>query len=126
MKLHICISLARRAQEPQHILKERLLSSPYRELRQLKSRHPFVLAAVKLLKNFFKSDTSVDVWWKPNGIRNGKITPPADVLSSPTSTPNHEECIYPDNPASGLITSALALFILFNIVQIMYGSHSSL
>ena len=76
------LSLARRVQELEHILNERLLFPPYRGHRQLKSRHPprhpFVPAAAELLKDF-------SVWHaglKLNGI------PPAYVLSSPTSTPS--------------------------------------
>ena len=40
--------LARRSQKPENILYERLLSPLRRQLRQLKSRHPFVPAALEL------------------------------------------------------------------------------
>ena len=45
------LSLARRAQDPKHMLHERLLSPPYGGHRQLKSRRPFVPAALDLLND---------------------------------------------------------------------------
>ena len=56
------LSLARRAQGPEHIFNEKLLSTSYKEHRQLKSRHSFVPAALELVKDFSKSDTSVACW----------------------------------------------------------------
>ena len=44
------------------MLNERLLSPLYSRHRQLKSRHPFVPAALKLSKDFLKSDISVGCW----------------------------------------------------------------
>ena len=45
------LSLARRAQDPKHMLHKRLLSPPYGGHRQLKSRRPFVSAALDLLND---------------------------------------------------------------------------
>ena len=45
------LSLARRAQDPKHILHEKLLSPPCGGHRQLKSRRPFVPAALDLLND---------------------------------------------------------------------------
>ena len=53
------LSLARQPQRSKHILNKKLLPLPYRGQQQLKSRHPFMRAALKLLKDFFKSDTSL-------------------------------------------------------------------
>ena len=113
------LSLARRAQRPEHMLNERLLSPPYRKHLQLKSRHPFVPAALKLLKDFLSQRPVWHVGRKPNGIRNGKVTPLANVLSSPTSTPNYWECIYPDHLWSGLTVSALVL--VYSVLQCTDG-----
>ena len=52
-------SLARRAQEPEHLPYERLLSSLGGQLRQLKSTHPFVPGVLKLLNNLTHSGISV-------------------------------------------------------------------
>ena len=56
------LSLACRAQEPGHLLHDRLTSHPYGELRQLKSRHPFVHAALELLRNASELGTSAARW----------------------------------------------------------------
>ena len=56
------LSLACRAQEPEHLLYDRLLSSPYGGHRQLKSRHPFVPAALELLNDFQDLGTSAASW----------------------------------------------------------------
>ena len=44
------LSLASRAQEPGHLLHDRLTFNPYGGHRQLKSRHPFVPSANELLR----------------------------------------------------------------------------
>ena len=103
------LSLACRAQGPKHILNERFLSPPYKGYRQLKLRHAFVPVALELLKDILSRTTAWHVGRQPNEIRNGKVTPPAYVLSSLKATPSHWKCIYPDYPGSGLIASALAL-----------------
>ena len=54
--------LARHAEEPEHLLHKRLLSSLDVRLQQLKSIHPFVPAALKLPNNLFHSGTSVARW----------------------------------------------------------------
>ena len=83
------LSLALRAQEPEHLLHNRLLSHPYGGHRQLKSRRPFVPAALKLLDDLNESETSVTRWadrkwnieWKNNTSRlHGYIT---DVSEPP-------------------------------------------
>ena len=92
------LSLARRAQGPESILHERLLSLPYGGNRQLKSRHPFVPAALKLLDEFSKSDTSVACWaesiwnteWQDSTSRlrdyipSTSPTPPGMLLPRPS------------------------------------------
>ena len=47
----VTLSLARRAQDPKHMIHEGLLSPPYGGHRQLKSRRPFVPAALDLLND---------------------------------------------------------------------------
>ena len=44
-------------------------------------------AELELLKDFSKSETSVACWEETKWIRNGKVTPPANVLSSATPNP---------------------------------------
>ena len=58
------LSLARRAQEPNHLLHDRLMSHPYGGYRNLKSRHPFVPAALELLNdlNLNGSESSAADW----------------------------------------------------------------
>ena len=56
------LSLACRAKEPGHLLHDRLTSHPYGEHRLLKSRHPFVPAALELLKDASKLGTSEARW----------------------------------------------------------------
>ena len=62
------LSLARRAQKSERIFNKRLLSTLYKEHRQLKLRHPFVPAALKILKDFFESDNSVACWTETKWI----------------------------------------------------------
>ena len=57
------LSLARRAQDPKHMLHERLLSPPYEGHRQLKSRRLFVPAALDLLNNADALSTSAAGSW---------------------------------------------------------------
>ena len=45
------LSLACRVQEPGHLVHDRLTSHPYEGYRQLNSRHPFVPAALELLRD---------------------------------------------------------------------------
>jgi len=52
------LSLARRAMDPQHFFHDRLLFAPTTQQRELKSRHPFVPAALELLKDQDKSNTT--------------------------------------------------------------------
>ena len=49
------LSLACRAQKPEHLLHEKLVFPSFVHPRQLKSRHPFVPAALKLLNNLVHS-----------------------------------------------------------------------
>ena len=91
------LSLARRAQVPESMLHERFLSF-YGGNRQLKSRHPFVPAALELLDEFYKSDTSVAHWaestwntdWRENTSRlheyipNTSPNPPGMFLPRPS------------------------------------------
>ena len=48
-----------RIQEPEHLVYEKLLSTLGGQLQQLKSRHPFVPAALELLSDFAQSGTSI-------------------------------------------------------------------
>ena len=57
------LSLARRAQDPKHMLHERLLSPPYGGHLQLKSRRPFVPAALDLLNDADALSTSAAGSW---------------------------------------------------------------
>ena len=62
------------AQEPEYLLYERLLSLLGRQLWQLKSRHPFVSAALELLNNPTQSSTNVAEYkgrmkWQENAFR---------------------------------------------------------
>ena len=57
------LSYARRAQDPKHMLHERLLSPPYGGHRQLKSRLPFVPAALDLLNDPDALSTSAADSW---------------------------------------------------------------
>ena len=59
----VTLSLARRAQDPKHMLHEKLLSLPYGGHRQLKSRRPFVPAALALLKDTDVLSTSSAGSW---------------------------------------------------------------
>ena len=54
--------LACRAQEPGHLLHDRPTSHPYGEHRQLTSRHLFVAAALKLLRDASELGTSAARW----------------------------------------------------------------
>ena len=56
------LSLACRAQEPGHLLHDRLTSHFYGGHRQLKSRHPFVPAALELLRDANELGTSAARW----------------------------------------------------------------
>ena len=56
------LSLAFHPQEPEHLLHKRLVFLSCGYLRQLKSRHPCVLAALELLNDFTQSGTGVAQW----------------------------------------------------------------
>ena len=56
------LSLARRAQEPEHLVYERLLSPLGKHLWQRKSRHSFVRVELELLNDPAGSGTSVARW----------------------------------------------------------------
>ena len=56
------LSLACRPQELGHLLQYRLTSHPYGGHRRLKSRHPFVPAALELLRNASELGTSAARW----------------------------------------------------------------
>ena len=83
------LSLACRAQEPEHLLYDRLSSPAYAGHRQLKSRHPFVPAALELLNDLNETDTSAAHWadyrwnveWQKSTSRLHQFI--ADVSSSP-------------------------------------------
>jgi len=47
---------------PEHLLHDRLLFTPTTQQRELKSRHPFVPAALELLKDLDKSNTTETLW----------------------------------------------------------------
>ena len=67
-------SLACRAQEPEHLLDDSLLSQAYRGQWQLKSRHPFMLATLDLLDHLNKTNTSAahgaDYRWNMGGKKD--------------------------------------------------------
>jgi len=52
------LSLARRAMDPEHLLHDQLLFTPTTQQREFKSRHPFVPAALELLKDLDMSNTT--------------------------------------------------------------------
>ena len=56
------LSPARRTQEPGHLLYKKLVSPLCGQLRQLKSRHLFLPAALELLNDPDQSGTSVTQW----------------------------------------------------------------
>jgi len=56
------LPLSRRAMVPEHLLHDRLLFSPTTQQRELKSRHVFVPAALELLKDLDKSNTTAAFW----------------------------------------------------------------
>ena len=62
------LTLARRALEPNHLLHHKIISPELRQSRRLKSRHPFVPAARKLLSNLNQLDIRAADWaehsWK--------------------------------------------------------------
>ena len=54
--------LACRVQDPEHLLHERLNAMPFARYRQLKSRHPFVPAALELINEVDELNTSAAHW----------------------------------------------------------------
>jgi len=66
------LSLARRAMDPEHLLHDRLLFTPTTQQREIKSRHPIVPAALELLKDLDKFNTTVAFWGIISGIPNGR------------------------------------------------------
>ena len=56
------LTLARRALEPNHLLHHKIISPELRQSWRLKSRHPFVPAARKLLSNLNQLDIRVTDW----------------------------------------------------------------
>jgi len=56
------LSLARRAMNREYIFHDRLLFTPTTQQRELKSRHPFVPTALKLLKDRDKSNITAAFW----------------------------------------------------------------
>ena len=87
--------LARRAQEPEDLLYERFLSSFRGQLRQLKSRHPFVPAALELLNNPVQLGTTVAQWaeyksrmeWRENAFRIHTFIKDTSLTSTGISLP---------------------------------------
>jgi len=56
------LSPARRAMDPEHLLHEQLLFTPTTHQREVISRHNFVPAALEVLKNLDKSNTTAAFW----------------------------------------------------------------
>ena len=56
------LTLARRGLEPNHLFHHKIISPDLRQSRRLKSRHPFVPAARKLLSNLKQQDIRVADW----------------------------------------------------------------
>jgi len=48
--------------DSEHLFYDRLLSTPTTQQRELKSRHPFVSAALELLKDLVKTNTTAAFW----------------------------------------------------------------
>jgi len=92
------LSLVRRATDSEHLLHVRLLFTPITQQRELKSRHPFVPAALKLLKDLDKFNTTASFWadqkwnteWQKNTPRLHTFipspgpSPPGMTLPSPS------------------------------------------
>ena len=118
--------LARRAQGPEHILNERLLSLPYRGYLQMKSRHLIVPATLKLLKDFSKSETSVACWeetkwnteWQSNTSRQRTFIPDVNPKLLGISTQIILDQAQPP--------PHWRWFISFYSSQMGYGSHNRL
>ena len=100
------IFLVHRAQEPEHLLYERLLSPLRRQLWQLKSRHPFVSATLELLNDAAQSGTSVAQWSKyKRSIWSGEKTPLDSIHLLKMLAQSHRDLTFPDLHGSGLIAS---------------------
>ena len=82
------LSLACRAQEPGHLLHDRLTSHSYGGHRQLKSRHPYVPAAQELLRNANElgiraarwADHSWSIGWRESTSRLHSFFDDVDAL----------------------------------------------
>jgi len=60
-KKRATLFLARRVMDLEHLLYDQLLFTPTTKQRELKSKHPFVPAALELLKDLDKSNTTAAV-----------------------------------------------------------------
>ena len=84
------LSLARRSQEPEHLLHKRLVFPSCGYLQRLKSRHPFVPAALKVLNDLTQSGTSGAQWadykwnmgWQENTPRLYSFIPDVSLVPS--------------------------------------------
>jgi len=93
------LSIARRAMDPsEHLLHDCILFTPTTQQRELKSRHLFVPAALKLIKDLDKSNTTAAFWadhkwnmeWQKNTSRlhtfipSAGPSPPGMTLPTPS------------------------------------------
>ena len=95
------LSLACRAQEPGHLLHDRLTSHPYEGHQQLKSRHPFVPVAPELLRDASELGTSAGRWRITGGALDGERALLVCIHFLMMWTPFHLEWGFPDLPWSG-------------------------
>ena len=103
------LSLARCAQEPKLLHHERPVSPSFGHLRQFKSRHIFMSAALELLSNLAQSGTSLAQWGITNGTWGGKKTLSNSIYSLQMPVQHHRERSFPDLHGSDLIVFELAL-----------------
>ena len=89
------LSLICHAQEPGHLLHDRITSHPYGGHRQLKSRHPFALVTLKLLRDANELGTSAARWtdhrwsigWREDTSRLHSFFDNVDALSTGMGLP---------------------------------------
>ena len=95
------LSWACRAQEPGHLLDDRLTSRPYGGHRQLKSRHPFVPAALELLRDASELAPMQQDGRTTGGALGGGRALLVGIYFLMMWTPFHLEWDFPDPPGSG-------------------------
>jgi len=101
------LSLARRAIEPAHLLHLALTRSPDGDARHLKSRHPFVPAAQKLISSSDNNNRSARSGRITNGTWSGWTASRDSVFSSLTPAPTLLEWPCQEQRGFDSIASAL-------------------